>query len=68
VLLDFRLVAFRSPQLYCVRAIEATDPVWFCGGVQWRPETDAPAAPDLRLFAGLTDVCRRRTQPRTVAA
>jgi putative glutamine amidotransferase len=51
-----------------IEAIEALDPGWFCVGVQWRPETEAPAAPDLRLFAGLIDACRRRTQPTTVAA
>lgn len=33
-----------------VEAIEATDPNWFCIGVQWQPESETASALDMQLF------------------
>jgi putative glutamine amidotransferase len=40
-----------------VEAIEATDPEWFCIGVQWHPETEDRGAADYRLFESLMGAC-----------
>lgn len=42
-----------------VEAIEATDPAWFCVGVQWQPEVGAASALDLQLFESLVQACAR---------
>jgi putative glutamine amidotransferase len=51
-----------------IEAIEAAEPGWFCVGIQWQPETDAPAAPDLRLFEHFLGACMRPSRPVAVAA
>jgi putative glutamine amidotransferase len=51
-----------------IEAVETVDETWFCVGIQWHPETDAPAAPDLRLFACVIDACGRQARLRTAAA
>jgi putative glutamine amidotransferase len=33
-----------------IEAIEATDPNWFCVGVQWQPESESSSALDMQLF------------------
>jgi putative glutamine amidotransferase len=33
-----------------IEAIEATDPNWFCIGVQWQPESETASALDMQLF------------------
>jgi putative glutamine amidotransferase len=33
-----------------IEAIEATDPKWFCIGVQWQPESETGSALDMQLF------------------
>ena len=33
-----------------IEAIEATDPAWFCVGVQWHPESETASALDMQLF------------------
>ena len=33
-----------------IEAIEATDPNWFCVGVQWHPESETASALDMQLF------------------
>ena len=54
-------VAARAPD-GVIEAIEATDPNWFCVGVQWHPECDTASAPrraNLRVFrAGRGACCR----------
>jgi putative glutamine amidotransferase len=47
-----------------IEVIEALDPTWFCVGIQWHPETEGPAAPDLRLFEHLVGACLRQSRPR----
>lgn len=42
-----------------IEVIEATDPAWFCLGVQWHPKTDGPVTPDLRLIESLIAACQR---------
>jgi len=33
-----------------IEAIEATDPNWFCVGIQWHPEADTASALDVQIF------------------
>jgi putative glutamine amidotransferase len=42
-------VAAKAPD-GVIEAIEATDPNWFCVGVQWHPEADTASALDMQLF------------------
>ncbi len=42
-------VAAKSPD-GVIEAIEATDPNWFCVGVQWHPEADTASALDGQIF------------------
>jgi putative glutamine amidotransferase len=42
-------VAARAPD-GVIEAIEATDPNWFCVGVQWHPECDTASALDMQIF------------------
>jgi putative glutamine amidotransferase len=42
-------VAAKSPD-GVIEAIEATDPTWFCVGVQWHPEADTASALDGQIF------------------
>jgi putative glutamine amidotransferase len=51
-----------------IEAIEATDPGWFCVGVQWHPEADAASALDLQLFEAMVQASIRESQPMAMAA
>src|SRR5207248_7095052 len=51
-----------------IEAIEATDPNWFCIGVQWHPESDSASALDTQLFECFVQACLRQSQPMTLAA
>jgi putative glutamine amidotransferase len=51
-----------------IEAIEATDPNWFCVGVQWHPESETASALDLQLFECFVQACLRQSQPLTLAA
>jgi putative glutamine amidotransferase len=42
-------VAAKAPD-GVIEAIEATDPNWFCVGVQWHPECDTASALDMQIF------------------
>lgn len=42
-------VAAKAPD-GVIEAIEATDPNWFCVGVQWHPEADTASALDVQIF------------------
>ena len=42
-------VAAKAPD-GVIEAIEATDPNWFCVGVQWHPEADTASALDMQIF------------------
>jgi putative glutamine amidotransferase len=42
-------VAAKAPD-GVIEAIEATDPSWFCVGVQWHPEADTASALDMQIF------------------
>jgi putative glutamine amidotransferase len=51
-----------------IEAIEATDPNWFCIGVQWHPESDTASALDLQLFECFIQAAIRQSQPLALAA
>ena len=51
-----------------IEAIEATDPNWFCVGVQWHPESETASALDLQLFECFIQACVRAAQPLQLAA
>ena len=51
-----------------IEAIEATDPGWFCVGVQWHPESETASALDMQLFECFVQACLRQSQPLTLAA
>ncbi|HEY1861744.1 MAG TPA: gamma-glutamyl-gamma-aminobutyrate hydrolase family protein [Gemmataceae bacterium] len=51
-----------------IEAIEATDPNWFCVGVQWHPESDTASALDMQLFECFVQACVRQAQPLQLAA
>lgn len=51
-----------------IEAIEATDPNWFCLGVQWHPESDTASALDLQLFECFIQAAIRQAQPLALAA
>ncbi|MDB5306376.1 MAG: gamma-glutamyl-gamma-aminobutyrate hydrolase [Gemmataceae bacterium] len=42
-------VAAKAPD-GVIEAVEATDPNWFCVGVQWHPEADTASALDMQIF------------------
>jgi putative glutamine amidotransferase len=42
-----------------IEVIEATEPTWFCLGIQWHPKTDGPVTPDVRLFESFIAACQR---------
>jgi putative glutamine amidotransferase len=46
-----------------IEAIEATDPNWFCVGVQWHPESETASALDMQLFECFVQACVRQAQP-----
>lgn len=60
-------VAARAPD-GVIEAIEATDPNWFCVGVQWHPESGTATALDLQLFESFIQACLRHTQSLHLAA
>jgi len=51
-----------------IEAIEATDPSWFCVGVQWHPESETASALDMQLFECFVQACARQAQPLQLAA
>jgi putative glutamine amidotransferase len=51
-----------------IEAVEATDPEWFCVGVQWHPEADTASALDMQLFECFVQACLRASQPLEMAA
>jgi putative glutamine amidotransferase len=51
-----------------IEAIEATDPNWFCVGVQWHPESETASALDMQLFECFVQACVRQAQPLQLAA
>jgi putative glutamine amidotransferase len=51
-----------------IEAVEATDPRWFCVGVQWHPEADSASALDLQLFECFIQACLRQAQRLQIAA
>lgn len=44
-----------------IEALEATDPNWFCIGVQWHPESETASALDLQLFECFLQACVRES-------
>jgi putative glutamine amidotransferase len=51
-----------------IESIEATDPEWFCIGVQWHPESETASALDMQLLEGFVQACLRQAQPLELAA
>lgn len=51
-----------------IEAIEATDPSWFCVGVQWHPESETASALDMQLLECFLQACAQQTQPLELAA
>jgi putative glutamine amidotransferase len=51
-----------------IEAVEATDPNWFCVGVQWHPESDTASALDMQLFECFIQAALRHAQPLSLAA
>lgn len=51
-----------------VEAIEATDPNWFCVGVQWHPEAPSASALDMQLFEAFLQACLRQAEHLSIAA
>jgi putative glutamine amidotransferase len=51
-----------------IEAIEASDPNWFCIGVQWHPESETASALDMQLFECFIQACVRQAQPLQLAA
>lgn len=51
-----------------IEAIEATDPDWFCLGVQWHPESETASALDMQLFECFLQASIRQGQPLGLAA
>lgn len=59
-------VAAKAPD-GVIEAIEATDPDWFCVGVQWHPEAHTASALDVQLFECFIQTCAREPRPVGVA-
>ena len=60
-------VGARSPD-GVIEAIETTDPIWFCIGVQWHPESETASALDLQLFESFVQACLKQAQALDLAA
>jgi putative glutamine amidotransferase len=60
-------VSARAPD-GIIEAIEATNPSWFCVGVQWHPESETASALDMQLFECFIQACLRQAQPLGLAA
>jgi putative glutamine amidotransferase len=60
-------VAARAPD-GVIEAVEATEPSWFCVGVQWQPECETATALDLQLFESFVQACLRRAESFPAAA
>ena len=60
-------VAAKSPD-GVIEAIEATDPNWFCVGVQWHPEADTASALDGQIFECFIQATVRSTDRVMLAA
>jgi putative glutamine amidotransferase len=63
---EFRVAATAPDGV--IEALEATDPNWFCLGVQWNPESESASALDLQLFECFLQACIRQAQPLALAA
>jgi putative glutamine amidotransferase len=51
-----------------IESVEATDPNWFCVGVQWHPESETASALDMQLLECFVQACLRQSQPLELAA
>jgi putative glutamine amidotransferase len=51
-----------------IEAVEATDPTWFCVGVQWHPESETASALDAQLFECFVQACVRQAHSLSLAA
>ncbi len=51
-----------------IEAIEATDPNWFCVGVQWHPEAPSASALDMQLFEAFLQACLKQAEQLSLAA
>jgi putative glutamine amidotransferase len=51
-----------------IEAIEATDPSWFCIGIQWHPESETASALDMQLFECFIQAALRQAEPLALAA
>jgi putative glutamine amidotransferase len=60
-------VAAKAPDAV-IEAIEATDPNWFCVGVQWHPEADSSSALDLQLFECFVQTSLKHSPALALAA
>jgi len=60
-------VAAKAPD-GVIEAIEATDPTWFCVGVQWHPEADTASALDMQIFECFVQAAVRNADEALVAA
>jgi putative glutamine amidotransferase len=60
-------VAAKAPD-GVIEAIEATDPNWFCVGVQWHPEADTASALDMQIFECFVQAAVRNTDEVLAAA
>jgi len=60
-------VAAKAPD-GVIEAIEATDPNWFCVGVQWHPEADTASALDMQIFECFVQAAVRNADEVLAAA
>ncbi len=60
-------VSARAPD-GIVEAIEATDPNWFCIGVQWHPHSETASALDMQLFEAFVQACGQKEGVLQLAA
>ena len=63
----FRAASYTSDYV-SFQAVEASDPEWFCIGVQWHPEADSASALDTQLFECFVQACLRQAEPLALAA
>ena len=60
-------VAAKAPD-GVIEAVEATDPNWFCVGVQWHPEADTASALDMQIFECFVQAAVRNADESLVVA
>jgi putative glutamine amidotransferase len=51
-----------------IEAVEASDPSWFCIGVQWHPESETASVLDTQLFEAFLQACNDQAQHLQLAA